>query len=245
MFTQQQLDTTINSFKNWFRTSIIAPHIQNTRKLVHLNAFKVNPFLPIYLSNYLSGTSDAQEIAKALVYPRVLGTSITTTFGTAMQKFVTEFFSGVAGSTTPGIDIEFIDQIDNRRKYCQLKSGPDSLNYDDVTTIKNHFLSLIRLAHTNHLDVRHEDMLFCITYGEESELNSFIRQLRDQYVVYAGRDFWFHFTGDNSFYDKLINAAGEVAREVNSSQVVQEVITALAHEIEEAGWNRPPEQPQA
>ena len=109
--------------------------------------------------------SSALSLAKVLVYPRVLGTSITTSFGTSMQKFISTVLKGY-GSTTSGIDIEFIDQIDGRKKYCQLKSGPDALNNYDVTTIINHFKSAKRLAKTNNLIVSSEDFIFCTVYGE-------------------------------------------------------------------------------
>ena len=55
-----------------------------------------------------------------------------------MQRFATKVL-GAYGSSVPGIDIEFIDQLDMRKKYCQLKSGPYALNRDDVTTVKKPF----------------------------------------------------------------------------------------------------------
>ena len=33
--------------------------------------------------------------------------------------------------------------IDGEKKYCQLKSGPDTINKDDVETIAGHFKSVI------------------------------------------------------------------------------------------------------
>ena len=112
-------------FKDWFQDSLIESHRKNTEKLTDINEFNINPFLLYYLANYLEGNSAPKSLAKALVYPRVLGTSITTSFGTQMQTFITKVL-GAYGSTTQGIDIEFIDQIDKRKKYCQLKSGPRS-----------------------------------------------------------------------------------------------------------------------
>jgi hypothetical protein len=91
--------------KEWFTEVIAINHIQNTRKLINISEFNVNPFLSTYLANFLTGNSDPLSIAKALVYPRVLGTSITTSFGTNIQKFTTEVLSAF-GSTTSGIDIE-------------------------------------------------------------------------------------------------------------------------------------------
>jgi hypothetical protein len=50
---------------------------------------------------------------------------------------IPEIFEGMMGSVVHGIDIEFIDAIDGRKKYCQLKSGPSTINKDDVVTIIN------------------------------------------------------------------------------------------------------------
>ncbi|HPI80201.1 MAG TPA: PmeII family type II restriction endonuclease, partial [Cyclobacteriaceae bacterium] len=93
--------------------TIAANHIPNTEKCKKLSEFNVNPFLAKYLANYLTGNGDSISIAKALIYPRVLGTSITTSFGTNIQKFISETL-GAFGSVIPGIDIEFDDQIDNK-----------------------------------------------------------------------------------------------------------------------------------
>lgn len=221
----------MNKFKKFFRDEIIKNHKKNTEKLKKLKEFKVNPFLWYYLANYLTGNSSALSLAKVLVYPRVLGTSITTSFGTSMQKFISTVLKGY-GSTTSGIDIEFIDQIDGRKKYCQLKSGPDALNNYDVTTIINHFKSAKRLAKTNNLIVSSEDFIFCTVYGEPSQMNSFISKLADDYTVYMGKEFWHRLTGEEDFYNRLIDCISEVVNEVDMKSFVEEVIEALSKEIE-------------
>lgn len=221
----------MNKFKKFFRDEIIKNHKKNTEKLKKLKEFKINPFLWHYLANYLTGNSSARSLAKVLVYPRVLGTSITTSFGTSMQKFISTVLKGY-GSTTSGIDIEFIDQIDGRKKYCQLKSGPDALNNYDVTTIINHFKSAKRLARTNNLVVSAEDFIFCTVYGESSQMNSFISKLADDYPVYMGKEFWYRLTGEEDFYNRLIDCISEVVNEVDMKSFVEEVIEALSKEIE-------------
>src|SRR5699024_12715573 len=82
--------------------------------------FNLNPILYKYKASFLTGNDDPKSIAKALVYARALGPSINTTFGNKLQKFCSEVLEGF-GSTTSGIDIEFIDKLDGRRKYCQIK----------------------------------------------------------------------------------------------------------------------------
>jgi hypothetical protein len=218
-------------FKEWFQDSLIESHRKNTEKLKDINEFNINPFLLYYLANYLEGNSTPKSLAKALVYPRVLGTSITTSFGTQMQTFITKVL-GAYGSTTQGIDIEFVDQIDKRKKYCQLKSGPNAINKDDIKTIKDHFKGVKNLARTNNLQIDLTDLIFCLTYGEDSEKNSFIKELEKDYTVFMGKEFWHRFTGDKYFYRDLILAVGEIAKEVNMKDIVDEVINDLSKNIE-------------
>ena len=102
--------------KAWFQSTIIENHIKNSQKLIHPKEFNINPFLVAYLAKFLTGNTEPKSIAKALIYPRVLGQSITTSFGQNIQKFTNDVLSAF-GSTTSGIDIEFIDQIDGHKKY--------------------------------------------------------------------------------------------------------------------------------
>lgn len=219
----------LSKFKIWFKDGLIESHKANTIRLTSLDAFNINPFLLHYLSNFLEGNSDPKSLAKVLIYPRVLGTSVTTSFGTQMQTFLTKVLDAY-GSTTQGIDIEFID-ANGKRKYCQLKSGPNALNRDDVTTINDHFDGVRRLARTNNKDVGINDMLFCILYGEPHEKNAFVKELERDYPVLIGKEFWHTFTGDEGFYQDLIDAVAEIAKEVDMKSLVEEVIDKLAEEI--------------
>jgi hypothetical protein len=79
--------------QQWFLETIAENHIANTQKLADPNEFNINPFLISYLANFLTGNSSPESIAKALIYPRVLGTSIATSFGTNVQKFTTDVLS--------------------------------------------------------------------------------------------------------------------------------------------------------
>jgi hypothetical protein len=222
----------IGKFKVWFRDKLIVNHKRNTEKLVDINQFNINPFLLYYLANYLEGNAMPESLAKVLVYPRVLGTSITTSFGQNVQSFVTEVLDGY-GSSTSGIDIEFIDHLDGERKYCQLKSGPSALNNDDVETIKGHFKGVLHLSRTNNLRIPHENLVFALTYGEKEDANSFIKKLEKDHVVLYAKDFWHRFTGDELFYYELISAAGEVANEVDMKSVVEDVISKLSLSVED------------
>ncbi|OYX27969.1 MAG: restriction endonuclease [Flavobacteriales bacterium 32-35-8] len=223
----------IENAKTFFRNEIVQSHIDGAcKRASKLSEYNVNPFLFKYLANFLTGNNDSESIARALVLPRILGSSINTSFGMKIQSLISFLFQGL-GSTTQGIDIEFIDAIDGRKKYCQLKAGPNTINHDDVTTIMNHFNGVRALARTNNLNVGINDLIVCVVYGEETELSSHYRRIGNTYPVIIGKDFWHRLTGKDDFYYELIDAIGEVALEVDASKVVEETIKTLAIEIEE------------
>ncbi|EPY11711.1 PmeII family type II restriction endonuclease [Paenibacillus alvei] len=190
----------------------------------------MNPFLDKYKANFLTGNDDPRSIAKALVYPRVLGTSINTTFGNKLQKFCSEVLEGFA-STTSGIDIEYIDKLDGRRKYCQIKAGTNTINADDVDTIKGKFNGVRNLARTNNLNVGLNDLVVGVFYGTEGELSGHYKKINEFYPVIVGAEFWYRLTGEIDFYEKLTGAIGEVATEYDGSQIIEEVIDSLAKQI--------------
>ena len=221
--------TILNKAQQWFLDTIAKNHIANTEKLADPDEFNINPFLATYLANFLTGYSSPESIAKALVYPRVLGSSITTSFGTNVQKFTSEVLSSF-GSTTPGIDIEFIDQIDGQKKYCQMKAGPNNINKDDVESIHGHFNAMIRLARTNNLRIATDDLIVGVLYGDHSDLSGHYLRLESQYhhPVITGQHFWNRLTGDESFYHDLIAAIVQVAEQTDGKRVIEETIQALA-----------------
>lgn len=222
----------IENAKAFFRNEIIQSHINGAcKRASKLSEYNINPFLFKYLANFLTGNDDSESIAKALVLPRILGSSINTSFGMKIQSLISSLFKGL-GSTTQGIDIEFIDSIDGCKKYCQLKAGPNTINHDDVTTIINHFNGVRTLARTNNLNVGINDMIVGVVYGEAAELSSHYKRIGNTYAVIIGKDFWHRLTGKEDFYFELIDAIGEVALEVDASKVVEQTIKALAKEIE-------------
>ncbi len=219
----------LEAAKQWFRETIAANHIENTRKLVDPLEFNINPFLISYLANFMAGNNEPVNIAKALVYPRVLGTSISTSFGQNSQKFTSEVLKSL-GSTTPGIDIEFIDQVEDRKRYCQLKAGPNTINSDDVETIHTHFSGIKNLARTNNLRIAIDDMVIGILYGERHELNAHYKRLESEYhyPVFIGQDFWHRLTGDAGFYFELGRVLSIVAGEFDSTELLSDVIQKLS-----------------
>lgn len=228
--TELERQEILDKAKIFFRTRIAENHIANTKKLVSLEKFNINPFTHKYLAQFAFGDSSPESMAKALLYPRILGTSIATTFGTQLQYFCSEVLSSYA-STTSGIDIEFMDALDSRRKYCQIKAGPTTINHDDVETIKNHFRSIRNLARTNHLDLSITDCIVGVFYGTKEALSQSYKKIDEEYPVYIGEEFWHRLTGEANFYSELIDAFAQVADEMDSSHLMDEMVQRLALEI--------------
>ena len=224
-------DEILSKAKLWMRENIVIPHVKNTEKLASLEEIRINPFLWPYLANFYCGDSSYHSLASVLVLPRALGTSPTTTFGNAMQKFISTVLDSSLGSAVSGIDIEFVDAVDGRKKYCQLKSGPQALNEPDIKTISDTFRDLRNLARVNNLPLQPNDMVFGILYGEEREFNAFVKKLANDYEVYIGEKFWYRLTGDKDFYYDLAKAMAEVAETVDSQALVNETIDKLAEDI--------------
>ncbi|MDD2375569.1 MAG: PmeII family type II restriction endonuclease, partial [Eubacteriales bacterium] len=135
-------------------------------------------------------------------------------------------------STTSGIDIEFNDFVDGRRKYCQIKAGPNTINKDDVKTISDHFVAVKNLARTNNSNIGFNDLVVGVFYGEKHELSSHYKKLSNDYSVFVGQEFWYRLTGDEKFYFELTEAIDEVAAEYDGRELLNSVITKLAIEIE-------------
>lgn len=228
----QQKNQLLGNAKDWFRDELATSHIRNTQKLGKLSAFNVNPFTWRYLANFLEGNGSSEALAKALIYPRVLGTSISTSFGTQAQSMITRIFDGVLGSQIDGMDLEFIDQLDGRKKYCQLKAGPNILNKEDVPVIKQKFQKAKNLARQNHLHTQVDDYVFGLLYGEPKEANQFIASIGEDYSTYIGREFWYHLTGDEEFYVHLIESIGDIANEFDGTSALKKAIAELAEDIE-------------
>lgn len=233
--TEEQKLEILQNAKDFFKRTIVNNHVNiASKKASKLSNYNINPFLYKYLSKFLTGNDDPESIAKALVYPRILGSSITTSFGMQMQKQISTLFPGL-GSTTSGIDIEFIDAIDGRKKYCQLKAGPNTINKDDITTVINHFKDIRGLARTNNLSVNLDDLIVGVVYGESKQLSSHYKKISVDYPVIIGQEFWYRLTGQQNFYSNLIEVMTDVALEVDGTHVVEETIDKLKQDIIKKG----------
>jgi Type II restriction endonuclease EcoO109I len=231
--TPEQQTLLLNQAKDWFRNSFMEKHAKNARKLSKLSNFKVNPFLLPYLAHFFDGSLTPEAKAKVLLLPRILGTSVNTTFGTQIQVFTSQVLRGVVGSTTSGIDIEFEDAITREKTYCQVKLGPNTINKDDVKTIDDHFQAAKRLARTNR--AQRVNFMVGVLYGSATDLSNHYKALRDvhQYDVFVGEEFWHRLTGSETFYAQLQAAFAEVAISAHGKELIESVVKRLAAQITE------------
>lgn len=235
--TEEQKKSIIESGKEYFRAIIIPNHIVKFERL-RLRDFNINPFIINYLASLLCGNTEPESLAKALIYPRLLGTSINTSFGQNIQIFISRL-AEITGSASAidGIDIEFTDALDGRKKYCQCKAGPQTINKDDIATILGHFKHVTGKARLDRLAIQLDDLIVGVLYGEHDSLSANYRAIEAHYPVYCGADFWERITGDHDFYYRLAKAFGEVVEEdrIDGSGLIEKKIREIAEEIRERG----------
>lgn len=216
----------------YFKTSIFDNHKINVLKHhTKLKSYKINPILVKYLSKILEDDFTPIGIAKALYFPRVLGTSINTSFGTRIQNMFVEL-NLASGSLIKGMDIEFVDKIDGRKKWCQLKSGPNTINSEDVQPLLKKFKTVTNLARTNNIQMNNSDLILGVLYGDESQLSQHYKKINEEYPVIAGPEFWHRITGHTSFYEKLTQNLDDLILSLDCENFFEEGYMALAKEIE-------------
>jgi len=214
--------------KNIFNNHINASLTRNAK----LKSYKINPITVKYLSKVLENGYTPLGVAKALFYPRVLSTSITTIFGTQIQNMFVDI--GIAqGSMIKGMDIEFIDKDDNRKKWCQLKAGPNTINSGDVKPLISKFTKTINLARTNRAfkDINNTDFIVGVLYGEPEELSMHYKRIDQIHPVIIGKDLWRRITGFEKFYEGLVIELHETILNIDTENFITKGCNNLAEEI--------------
>lgn len=228
--TEQELTFLIVEY---FEKNIFERHINSSLKIhSQLKSYNINPIVVKYLSKVLDDKYSPEGVARALYYPRVLGTSINTLFGTRIQSMFVDL-EIAQGSLIKGMDIEFLDKIDNRMKWCQLKSGPNTINSEDVNPLIKKFTDTIMLARTNKAlkGISNSDFIVGVLYGEPKELSMHYKKIDKTHPVIIGRDFWHRITGFPYFYDQLVVALHECITNLDTQSFIEVGCTELADEI--------------
>jgi len=222
----------LDIISDYFENKIFENHkINSLNKNSKLNSYKINPILVKYLSKILENDFTPIGIAKALYFPRVLGTSINTSFGTRIQNMFVEL-NLAKGSLIKGMDIEYIDKIDGRKKWCQLKSGPNTINSEDVNPLLKKFTTVTNLARTNNIDLNNSDLILGVLYGDKNQLSQHYKKIDEQYPVIIGKEFWHRITGYPNFYNKLVSNLDIMILNFDTEDFFKKGYMALAKEIE-------------
>ena len=217
---------------SYFQKEIFDNYQKNVLKeQTKLKSYKINPILVKYLSKVLEDDFTPLGMAKALYYPRVLGTSINTSFGTRIQKMFI-VLDLAQPSLIPGMDIEFQDKLDNRKKWCQLKSGPNTINSGDVSPLIKKFSKVANLARTNSLTMNNSDLVLGVLYGEEDQLSQHYRKIDQTYPVIIGKEFWHRLIGFPHFYDKLVKNLDSMILNIQTDDFFKKGYLELAQDIE-------------
>lgn len=218
----------------YFKNEIFENHKRNSLKFhSKLKSYKINPILVKYLSKVLENNFTPIGIAKALYFPRILGTSINTSFGTKIQNMFVEL-KLAEGSLIKGMDIEFIDKIDGRKKWCQLKSGPNTINSEDVNPLIKKFNTVTNLARTNAIQLNNSDLILGVLYGEANDLSQHYKKIDTSYPVIVGTEFWHRVTGYPNFYSELVKNIDQMILNLDTEEFFVKGYTRLAKEIEES-----------
>ena len=218
---------------NYFEKNIFEKHLSAIIKShSKLKTYSINPILVKYLSKLLENDYTPLGVAKALFYPRVLGTSISTSFGTRIQNMFVEL-EIADGSMIKGMDIEFIDKIDNRKKWCQLKSGPNTINHEDVAPLIAKFSNAINLGRTNRAlqGINNTDFIVGVLYGESDELSMHYKTIDKTYPVIIGKEFWHRITGFPNFYSVLVTELHKTINNLDTQDKFNNGCLVLAEEI--------------
>jgi hypothetical protein len=217
----------------YFETRLFKNHVEASLKNnARLKSYHINPILVKYLSKILVGDYTANGVAKALFYPRVLGTSINTSFGTRIQNMFVEL-DLARGSLIKGMDIEFIDKVDGRKKWCQLKSGPNTINSEDVKPLLNKFTNTINLARTNRAfkDVNNTDFIVGVLYGEVEELSLHYKMIDQIHPVIIGKELWYRITGFPEIYYGLVKELHNSILALDTKDLINKGCSELEEEI--------------
>ncbi len=218
---------------DYFDSYIFKNHIEaSLNKNSRLTSYKINPIIVKYLSKVLEDNYSPEGVAKALFYPRVLGTSISTSFGTRIQSMFVQL--GIAsGSLIKGMDIEFVDKIDDRKKWCQLKAGPNTLNSEDVKPLVQKFTKTINLARTNSAfkGINNTDFIVGVLYGEDQELSVHYREIDRTHPVIIGKGFWHRLTGFPDFYQGLVSELHKSIDNIDTKDLINQGCKTLTEDI--------------
>ncbi|MDM7540008.1 PmeII family type II restriction endonuclease [Leuconostoc mesenteroides] len=203
-------------------------------KKLSLDKIKYNPFLIRELASRISDTIDANSVAKALVYPRVLGTSANTAFGSNTQNMIVEIMGQDVVSNVSGMDIEYHSPVTGDYRWAQLKAGPNTINKNDIAPMENDFQKAQNLAKQNrNTRFTFNSPVCAILYGEHDQVSSVYKTMESngKINILVGEEFWYDLTGYKDFYQQLIKSIKQASQSISLKPTIDEAVTRIEKEI--------------
>lgn len=133
-------------------------------------------------------------------------------FGEFLEKlaiFVNGKVYGGKKSSAEGIDLEFTKE--NVRYIVSIKSGPKWGNSGQITNLENNFRKAKKILRTNS-DQEYISAVNGCCYGKYGQGGAYDK---GHYIKICGQDFWYFISGDEDFYQDIIEPLGHKAKENN------------------------------
>jgi hypothetical protein len=186
---------------------IIEFHKKRLKKLKKLKLNSVlkrkNPYL-FKAKNVIT----AEQLVKGIL-DAYLSSQEEGIFGEFLEKlaiFVNQKVYNGQKSSAEGIDLEFIKK--DVRYIVSIKSGPNWGNSGQIKKLENDFRKAKRILRTN----TSQSHIFAVNgccYGKYGPYD------RGNYIKICGQDFWYFISGDEDFYQDIIEPLGHKAKQNN------------------------------
>jgi len=236
LMKKTQKEAIIECGREFFKKTIKLDHIKSIEDL-RLKDFKLKPTVVNCITSYTLGRNTPKSVARALIHSVILETYANKISKKKVQRFVSKIAEITCNTSNyEGIDMEFIDAIDGRKKYCQVLPSSKKVNMNDNWRAAANFRNITRqYEYIDDWPFEYEDLIVGTLYGEYD--NSIVehRLLQNSDCSYFGADFWEHLTGDKTFYYKLTKTFSEVLddEDIDGAELIREKITEISQDIKE------------
>lgn len=133
-------------------------------------------------------------------------------FGEFLEKlaiFVNQKVYNGQKSSAEGIDLEFVKE--HTRYIVSIKSGPNWGNSGQIANLRSNFQKAKRILRSNS-NQNHIMAVNGCCYGRFGQGGAYDK---GDYFKICGQDFWYFISGDEDFYQDIIEPLGHKAKESN------------------------------
>lgn len=195
------------------------------RKMVrdlHFNNFDINPFLAKAL-----GLDNPRKVIAFNVYQTVTR-SVVTSWGFTVEeiaKFVGCRWNDYVFEKRKGNNFDLVKYLDGIDYYIQIKSGPNTMNVDMVTSL-NEAMEKIKVAKPAAKGV------LGMTYGTRDRISGQImgNLAHVDECIKIGRELWDFISGEESFHKHLFSLLEASSKDILKDSFV-ELIEAKINEL--------------